>query len=75
VIRWLETGTVLVAVLAEPGTGPALARAILDRISKKQDGTTAAANTANRKRMVLNNAMQNAVEVNALPANPLKAVK
>jgi hypothetical protein len=33
------------------------------------------ANTANRKRMVINNAMQYAVEVNALPANPLNAVK
>ena len=74
VIRWLETGTRPVADLAAPRTGPALARAILDRISKKQDGTAAAANTANRKRMVLNNAFQYAAETGALPANPLKAI-
>ena len=74
-IGWLVTGTVPVTSLAEPGTGPALARAVLDRISKKKDGTTAAANTANRKRMVLTNAMNYAVEINALAANPLRAVK
>jgi integrase len=75
VVRWLEVGTIPVADLAEPGAGPARARAILDRISRKQDGTAAAANTANRKRMVLNNALQYAVETNALPVNPLRAVK
>jgi hypothetical protein len=35
----------------------ASARAILDRISKRQSGKLAAANTANRKRAVLNNIM------------------
>ena len=30
--------------------GPVLARLMLDRISRKQDGTVAAANTANRER-------------------------
>ncbi len=44
-------------------------------ISRKQDGTAAAANTANRKRAVLNNLMQYAIEIGAVPANPLKAVK
>jgi hypothetical protein len=48
---------------------------LLSRISRKQDGTAAAANTANRKRTVLNNLMQYAVETGVLPANPLKAVK
>ncbi len=62
VVRWLETGTIPVADLAAPGTGPARTRAMLDRISKKKDGTAAAANTANRKRMVLNNALQYAAE-------------
>ncbi len=59
----------------QAGTGALRARALLDRISKKQDGTAAAANTANRKRAVLNSAMQYAIEIGALPANPLKAVK
>ena len=75
VIRWLETATLPVTELEKPGTGPVRARALLDRISKKQDGKLAAANTANRKRTTLNNAMQYAVELNLLTANPLKAIK
>jgi site-specific recombinase XerC len=75
VVRWLNTATVPVIDLDRPGIGATRCRALLDRISRKQDGTAAAANTANRKRAVLNNLMQYAVEVGALPANPLKAVK
>jgi len=75
VVRWLETGTVALAELARPGSGPARVRAILDRISRKQDGKPAAANTATRKRIVINNAMEYACEIDALPANPLKSVK
>jgi integrase len=37
--------------------------------------TVAAANTANRKRMVLGNAMEYACEIGGLPSNPLKRVK
>jgi site-specific recombinase XerC len=73
--RWLRTATVPVAELNRPGTGAARCRALLDRISRKQDGTAAAANTANRKRAVVNNLMQYAIETGALPADPLKAVK
>lgn len=75
VLRWLETATVPVTDLTHQDTGAVRTRLVLDRISKKQDGKLAAANTANRKRMVLNNAMDYAVETNILPANPLKAVK
>jgi integrase len=75
VVRWLQTATVPVAELSSPGLGAARCLALLDRVSRKQDGTAAAANTANRKRAVLNNLMQYAVEVGALSANPLKAVK
>lgn len=74
-IRWLENNSVPLAVLAKDDGGPVLVRAVLDRISRKQDGALAAANTANRKRMVLNNAMEYACEISALPANPLKRVK
>jgi len=74
VVRWLQTATVPVAELGRPRTGATRCRALLDRISRKQDGTPAAANTANRKRAVLNNLMQYAVEANGLPANPLRAV-
>jgi len=74
VICWLEQNTVRLADLSSD-EGPALARAMLHRISRKQDGTVAAANTANRKRMVLGNAMDYACEIGGLPSNPLKRVK
>jgi integrase len=74
VVHWLETATAPLSELARPGTGAAFCRAMLERISRKQDGTAAAANTANRKRAVLNNLMQYAVETGVMPANPLKAV-
>jgi integrase len=75
VVRWLQTATVPVSELGRPGTGATRCRALLDRVSRKRDGTAAAANTANRKRAVLNNLMQYAIEVGVLPVNPLKAVK
>jgi hypothetical protein len=75
VVRWLQTAALPVADLSRPETGAVRCRTLLNRVSRKQDGTAAAANTANRKRAVLNNLMQYAVEVGALPANPLKAVK
>ena len=75
IVRWLHTATLPVADLSRPGTGGASCRAILNRISRTLDGTAAAANTANRKRAVLNNLMQYAVETGALPANPLRTVK
>lgn len=75
IVRWLQTATVPVPDLIRPGTGAVRCRSTLERISRKQDGTAAAANTANRKRAVLNNLMQYAVETGALPANPLKTVK
>jgi site-specific recombinase XerD len=75
IVRWLRTATLPVADLSRPGTGATRSRGLLNRISRKQDGTAAAANTANRKRAVLNNLMQYAVETGVLPANPFKAVK
>jgi site-specific recombinase XerD len=75
IVRWLQDATLPVADLGRPGTGATRCRMLLSRLSRKQDGTAAAANTANRKRAVLNNLMQYAVEVGALPANPLKAIK
>jgi integrase len=75
IVRWLHIATLPVSDLSRPGTGAARCRMLLSRISRKRDGTAAAANTANRKRAVLNNLMQYAVETGALPANPLRAVK
>jgi integrase len=59
VIGWLETATIPVTELADPDNGRA--RAVLDRISSTQQGKLAAANTANRKRTVLNNLMKYAI--------------
>lgn len=74
-LRWLEQHTIPLTAFNEPGKGAVLARGVLDRISRTKAGELAAGNTANRKRMVLNNAMEYAREIGALPANPLKAVK
>jgi integrase len=73
-VQWLERNTIRLADFAGD-QGAVLARTVLDRISRKQDGKVAAANTANRKRTVLNNAMEYACEIRALPVNPLKQVK
>ena len=75
IVRWLVTATIPVADLTQPGAGANRVRALLDRISRTQDGTIAAANTANRKRMVLNSVLEYAVEIGVLPFNPLKRVK
>ncbi len=74
-LRWLERNTVAMTAFAEQGEGSALARTVLDRISRKQDGTIAAASTSLRKRAVLNNLMGYAIETDILTANPFKAVK
>lgn len=50
-------------------------RAVLDAISKKQDGTPAAATTTNRKRAVLHQALEYAVEQEIFEVNPLSRVR
>ncbi len=75
-VRWLAESSISLGDLVERGSNSAsIVRAMLDRVSRKQDGTLAAPNTANRKRMVLNNVMEYACEIGALPTNPLKRVK
>jgi integrase len=75
VLKWLETATVTVAALGDPETSGIHARAVLDRISSTQADKPAAANTANRKRAVLNNLMKYAeVERKLISGNPLKSV-
>ena len=74
-LRWLENNTIRLSAFKDRARGAALARSILDRISRTKQGKPAAANTANRKRTILNNAMEFAVELDVLPSNPLKAVK
>jgi integrase len=75
VVDWLEANTVTMDTFSDRARAAALAREMLVRISKTKTGRTAAANTINRKRMVLNNAMEYAREIGALTQNPLKLVK
>jgi integrase len=75
VVDWLEANTVTMDAFGDRAKAAALAREMLARISKTKTGRTAAANTINRKRMVLNNAMEYAREIGALSQNPLKLVK
>lgn len=74
-VAWLADHTIRMTDFAEPKTGPALARALLDRISRLQDGRLASAHTSGRKRSILNNLMEFAVECSILPTNPLRGVK
>lgn len=74
-VTWLDQHTVPMRAFEDPKEAARLARAVLDRISRKKNGKIAAANTANRKRMTLNNAMGYAQEITPLIGNPLKAVK
>ncbi len=70
-IAWLETHTLPLTVLDDPAT----TRTVLDSIAKRRDGSPAAATTIARKRAVLYNAMEYAVERQLLPSNPLDRVR
>jgi integrase len=61
--------------LAPERQGPQLARQVLDRLSRRQDGSPAAGSTATRKRATFNNAMEYTCERRVLPVNPLTLVK
>lgn len=74
-LRWLERNTVDMADLSPDRDGATIARAVLDRLSRKKDGSPAAGTTATRKRVTFNNAMEYACERSILTANPLKRVK
>lgn len=70
-IQWLEKHTMQVSELMKPD----VMRTVLARIGRKLDGRPAAASTAGRKRAVLHNALEYAVEKELLPQNPLTALK
>jgi hypothetical protein len=73
-VAWLEANTVKLDAFGERSAAAGLARQMLARLSQTKGGLPAAANTANRKRMVLNNAMEYACEIGALTENPLRLV-
>jgi hypothetical protein len=66
-IRWLKRHSVVLTELSQP----VHLRRALDAIALTLDGQPAAATTIRRKRAVLNNALQYAVETEQLPANKL----
>lgn len=69
--NWLRKNTVRMDVLGDRSSGAELVRDTLVRLSRTKSGTAAAANTANRKRMVLHNAFDYARETGVLSVNPL----
>lgn len=70
-IKWVERNTRPVADLAEPD----VLRAVLNSIARLLDGTTAGPTVVNRKRAVLYNAIEYAVERKLLGKNPLPELK
>ena len=70
-VRWLERNTLPLTALADRAT----ARGALDALTRRKDGTAAGATTINRKRAVLFNVLEYAVELGYFDANPLRAVK
>jgi integrase len=70
-IRWLESNSRPVGDLARPE----VIRTVLATIGRRLDGRPAAASTSRRKRAVLHNALEHAVERQLLLSNPLAAVR
>jgi integrase len=71
VLAWVSRNSVPMSALAEP----ALARRVLDLATGRLDGKSAAASTARRNRTILANAMDYAIELGLLDANPIRALK
>jgi integrase len=69
-LKWLTANTVPVSRLNDKS----VLREVLEQISLKLDGKQAAAKTVNRKRAVLFNALEYAVEMKLLTANKLSEV-
>jgi integrase len=71
VLAWVARNTAPVSALAEA----AMARRMLDQATGRLDGKNAAASTARRNRVILANAMDYAVELSLLQANPIRVLK
>ncbi len=69
-LRWLLAASLPVADLADAKK----ARAALEALSLRLDGTRAADSTFRRKRAVFHHALEYAVELGELPANPLERI-
>ncbi|MGW0195921.1 tyrosine-type recombinase/integrase [Nonomuraea sp. NPDC003201] len=71
-LRWLAHNTKPVSALTDD---PGLVRDLLDAATSLLNGQRAAPNTVRKHRMLLSNALDYAVELKLLPANPLKTLK
>jgi integrase len=71
VLAWVARNTAPVSALAEA----AMTRSMLDQATRRLNGKNAAASTARRNRTILANAMDYAVELGLLEANPIRALK
>lgn len=70
-LRWVERNTYSVAALDEPE----ILRSVLNGLTRRLDGRPAAATLVNRKRAVLWNAVEYAVECKHLRSNPIASLK
>jgi integrase len=70
-LRWVEQHTKPVSCVSDPS----VLRAILSTIEHKLDGTAAAASVVSKRRRVLFNALEYAVELGLLHVNPLPTFK
>ena len=70
-LRWLEANTVPVSRLDDPTQ----LRRVLEQLASRMDGKPASAKTFSRKRSVLHNALEYAVELKVLDRNRLPEVK
>src|SRR5579859_4499183 len=71
VLAWVARNSAPLPTLAEAAT----ARRMLDQATGRVDGKNAAASTARRHRIILANAMDYAVELGILEANPVRVLK
>jgi integrase len=70
-LRWIEQHTRPVSSVSDP----AVLRSVLSTIAQKIDGTAAAASVVSKRRRVLFNALEYAVELGLLTQNPLPTFK
>ncbi|GGO67117.1 tyrosine-type recombinase/integrase [Nonomuraea cavernae] len=71
-LRWLADNTKPVSALIDDA---GLIRDLLESATSLLDGTRAAPSTVRKHRMLLSNALDYAVELKLLPANPIKTLK
>jgi hypothetical protein len=71
VLAWIERTTLTLAEIADP----VITRRALDTLARKLDGSPAAATTVSRKRAVLYNALEYAIERGDLDTNPLDHIR